>query len=221
VPRNLHFNASPRLLMIVFLAARMAFSLSAFTAFASSASPEQATHLKSAEAPSLVSTIPEFEWSDDDAPSLAVASNDRAPASTPANRKKHLAAQQRHSRLPMSVKDGFEIKITYQQKTPPLKETSMFWVVMRDAKFDLLYATSGGSRSSVSLSPEVFQQLMGQVQELKPIERDVHRCKASNIQLSIVKPSKPERQIFSCINDKGAEAHKLTALSQSLAMIVN
>lgn len=123
-------------------------------------------------------------------------------------------APARRSRLPKSIVNGFELRVHYN------RVTSMFWVVERDKKFDLIYANSTGTKSLLGLSPESFKRLQETARSIQLSEVNPASCKTGSMQLHSVSPQQPERSITACVESKTASAETLRNFSQSLAVLL-
>lgn len=118
------------------------------------------------------------------------------------------------SGLPPDVSEGFMIKVLYQNTS------TMFWVVKRIDKFDLLYANTHGSQGSIGLSPELFHRLEGIVATFKATTLNVSKCKTSNIRLDTIVAGKPSKSVVTCVGQKGTEPEKLRGLTNSLSSLI-
>lgn len=145
-------------------------------------------------------------------PDFVVTPPERAPASTAAN-STH-AKGSRRSRLPPSVVNGFELRVQFKNLN------SMFWVVERNGRYDLVYANSSGSKSSLSLSRPSFNQLKKVAGGLRPVEENISKCKNASLQLHIVEPKLKERTVTTCHDSKSATAKQLLNFSGQLAALV-
>lgn len=144
-------------------------------------------------------------------PAFVVAPPDRSPASSAA---KAIAAPSRRSKLPLDVVNGFELRVQYK------KLNSMFWVVERKGQYDLIYANSGGSKSSVSLGQPNFSQLHKVAGSFKPVEENISKCKDASLQLHVVAAKQKERTITLCANSRAPAAQQLLRFSDQLAVMV-
>jgi hypothetical protein len=136
----------------------------------------------------------------------------RAPAS--AGQKPVASKGQRRSRLPASIQDGFELRVRYNNLV------SMFWVVKREDKYDLMYANSAGSKSSVGLSSDAFKRFHDAAREVKAIEGDLSKCQDASMQLHVIEVGKSEKSVTSCINAKTKPAEALRAFSNTLSSMI-
>ena len=133
----------------------------------------------------------------------------RAPASAD-----QPAAPGRRSRLPASIQNGFELRVRYNNLV------SMFWVVKREDKYDLMYANSAGSKSSVGLTPDVFKRFHDAARDLKPIEGDLSKCQDASMQLHVVEVGKAEKTLTSCVNAKTKSAEALRGFGNTLSSMI-
>lgn len=145
--------------------------------------------------------------------SFVVSAPERMPASLPAQ-SKAVQSQVRRSRLPASVANGFELRVQYN------KLTSMFWVVEREQRYDLVFANSAGSKASLGLAPETFKALHRVAYGFTPLESNLKSCPEASMQLHVVARGSPERTVTMCVNSKGTAADQLRGLSQSLAAMI-
>ena len=143
---------------------------------------------------------------------FTVLEPERAPASE--KKKPKPKTSNRRSKIPASVSDGFELRVRYNGLT------SLFWVVRRDEKFELVYANSSQSRSTLTLSADVFRQLHGAAGDLHPLENNLTKCKDSSMQIHVLNAGRPERTLTACVTDKSKDAESLRQLSQALAIMV-
>jgi hypothetical protein len=144
---------------------------------------------------------------------------DRGPASvkkTAANQpKSKTTSPDRRSRLPASVKVGFELRVKHENLV------SMFWVAKRDDRYDLLYANSSGSRVNVGLTPEGFTKLHELASGIKSAHTNVKNCPNSIMQIHVLDAGRKERTVTSCVTSKSRSAEELRVLGATLASMVN
>ena len=143
---------------------------------------------------------------------FVVVAPERQPA---AARKKKPVASTRRSRLPKTVNEGFELRVRFK------KVTSLFWVVRQAEKFELIFANSAGSRLTLTLSADVYRQLLSAAESVSPAEKRIDGCAESSVQLHVlVSSGRGERTHTTCAGAKGADGDTIRALSQSLALMV-
>lgn len=147
-------------------------------------------------------------------PAFVVAPPDRSPASGAAKAVAHGQSAARRSKLPLDIINGFELRVQFKNLN------STFWVVERQGRYDMIYANSGGSQSSVSLSQPSFGQLQKIAGSFKPFEENISKCKSASLQLHVVAAKQKERTVTLCANSKAPAAQQLLRFSDQLAMMV-
>ena len=188
----------------------LSFTMLAFLAvFAAQATELDPLFQGTASALRVPAAAPPEEFTKD----FTVVGPERNPASAEKGKKAGKTSARR-SRLPAAVANGLELRVQYN------KLTSMFWVVQRGVHYDLVYANSSGSKSSIGLSIENFKAVYDIAQDFKSTEGDLSKCREASMQLHIVRTGHPERTVTMCVNEKGAAADKLRLFSQSLAAMV-
>jgi hypothetical protein len=145
-------------------------------------------------------------------PVFIVTPPERGPASTAS--KVVRARTARRSHLPPEVINGFELRVQYNGLN------SMFWVAEREGHFDLVYANSAGSKSSIGLNASNFSQYLGWANSFKPYEEPLTRCKGASLQLHVLNAKRPEQTTTLCVNSTAPAAKRLIGLSQSLVALV-
>jgi hypothetical protein len=144
---------------------------------------------------------------------------DRGPASvrkSASNQpKKKGSNPDRRSRLPASVKVGFELRVKHENLV------SMFWVAKREDRYDLLYANSSGSRVNVGLTPENFGKLHDLASGIKSAHTNVKNCPNSIMQIHVLDSGRKERTITACVTSKSKSAEELRVLGATLAGMVH
>jgi len=147
-------------------------------------------------------------------PAFVVAPPDRSPASGAAKAVAHGPSAARRSKLPLDIINGFELRVQFKNLN------STFWVVERQGRYDMIYANSGGSQSSVSLSQPSFSQLQKIAGSFKVFEENISKCKSASMQLHVVAAKQKERTVTLCANSKAPAAQQLLRFSDQLAMMV-
>lgn len=122
-------------------------------------------------------------------------------------------ASEAQSRWPSSASEGFEFRVRNKA------QVSSMWVMKRANNFDVVYATNGGSRVSLTISPEQFSALNTAASELRSTTASTEKCRDSFVQVHVV-ASGSGRAIASCLDAKGKDADKLRILGATLSSFV-
>lgn len=128
----------------------------------------------------------------------------REPAAT--NQKQGLAA---------TVNDGFEFKVRQGSRV------TAFWLKKNGDRFDLVFATNGGSRASSSIPVEHYAQLTAVAGALRsPASTDLKQCKDSYVKLVVVSDGKEEKPVTACLSAKGKQADQIKRFGSALVSYV-
>lgn len=180
--------------------------------------------------PGVPVRAPASTWPEEIEKEFIVSAPERAPASVRPNAKKQAKTKGqaapvatastpgRRSRLPATVRDGFEIRVRFNNLT------TMIWVMERGGVNELVFANSAGSRAMMNLSAPNFEQMQsvarGIVSRLPASEGNISKCREASMQMHVRIGGGAERTITLCVNDKGKPAEALRNLSQSIAALV-
>jgi hypothetical protein len=122
-------------------------------------------------------------------------------------------ASEAQARWPSSASEGFEFRVRNKA------QVSSMWVMKRANTFDVVYATNGGSRVSLSIPPDQFYALTNAASELKSTTATTEKCRDSFVQVHVVS-SGSGRAVASCLEAKGKDADKLRLLGATLSSFV-
>ncbi len=137
----------------------------------------------------------------------AVGESLRAPAAAQIAKKERTLAS--------TVNDGFEFKVRQGQ------HVTAFWVKKNGDRFDLVFATNGGSRASSSIPVEHFAQLTAVAGSLRsPASADLKKCKDSYVRLVVVNDGKEASPVTTCLNAKGKQADQIKRFGSALVTYV-
>ncbi len=133
------------------------------------------------------------------------ADSDRAPASIGGKKIAHWSA---------ATSEGFQYKIRIK------KQLSSVWVLKRNDRYDLIFATNAGSRVNLTLPAEQFYALKNAASDLRaPASTDMKKCKDNYVQVEIVE-DKALKSIEACLSARGAQAEQLRQFGSALSALV-
>lgn len=120
------------------------------------------------------------------------------------------------SHIPNTVDTGFELRVR------TVKDASTFWVVQRGVRHDLLFASSGGTKSSVSISKDQFSDLLDGAQKVQTVREpqavaDYAKCSGSVIQLFVVRKDSHELAKTFCVDKNHKPSMELDRLGQMVS----
>lgn len=127
---------------------------------------------------------------------------ERAPASVPAKKTSTV------------MKDGIELKVRHKQ------QVSAIWLLKRAGRFELVFATNGGSRVNMTVPAEQFYALKNAATDLRAPASDVKKCKDSFVQLNVITEGSKGNTVAACLNAKGKAADELRRIGAALSSFV-
>jgi hypothetical protein len=131
--------------------------------------------------------------------------------------------EQTGSREPASVKpvahwsatasEGFQYKIRVK------KQLSSVWVLKRNDRYDLVFASSSGSRVNLTIPAEQFYALKNAASDLRAPASDMNKCKDNYVQIEVVE-EKSRKSIEACLSAKGPQAEQIRQFGSALSALV-
>ncbi|MEK7358121.1 MAG: hypothetical protein AAB250_16865 [Bdellovibrionota bacterium] len=139
---------------------------------------------------------------------MALSSGDlRMPATAQLGKSKRTLAS--------TVNDGFEFKV--RQGT----HVTAFWVKKNGDRFDLVFATNGGSRASSSIPVEHYAQLTAVAGALRsPASTDLKKCKDAYVKLVVINDGKEAKPVTTCLSASGKQAEQIRRFGTALVSYV-
>lgn len=115
------------------------------------------------------------------------------------------------SQWPSTASDGFEFRVRNKS------QLSSMWVMKREGRYDVVFATNGGSRVNVTIPPDQFYALTNAASEIRSPASDTGKCRDSFVQVNVVSSGNHGRAVASCLSAKGKDAEKLRMLGAALS----
>lgn len=122
-------------------------------------------------------------------------------------------ASEAQARWPAGASEGFEFRVRHKA------QLSSMWVMKRQDRYDVVYATNGGSRVNLTIPPDQFYALTTAASELRSTASTTEKCRDSFVQVHVVS-SGSGRAVASCLEAKGKDADKLRMLGAALSNFV-
>lgn len=122
-------------------------------------------------------------------------------------------ASEAKARWPQGASEGFEFRVRHKA------QVSSMWVMKRQDRFDVVYATNGGSRVNLTIPADQFYALSSAASELRSTTNTTEKCRDSFVQVNVV-AANGGRAIASCLEAKGKDADKLRVFGATLSSFV-